>query len=678
LIRLCDGKIIWKNDGFVRGHTYIAISNDETKLLVSCGNIFVQYDLENGNEINKFYGHNNTVFREVISSIPAKNLKINLNLSLSFTSIYLDTVYLYTISSDDWIVFLKNGLFDASVGAMKFMHYVVGMDVIEFEQLKHRYWQPGLLQIVTGANKEKLREVPAFDYVRLYPELTLKTDNFQLTINLINRGGGIGKVEVYVDNIELTEDARISPADISKKELTINFNLRPFLTKFRFDTINTLKVIARNAEGYLSGRPEIIEYKPRLKELKGVLPIIDDLFERDQEPPAFYGLFVGVSDYAGKNIDLAFASKDAKDITTAIEMGANNLFGKEKTHLVCLNSDNSIDSLLPTKKNINHYFQALSNSSPKDIVVLYFSGHGVNWGGQEGDFYFLTDGAEAADAYYLNDPAIRKTYTFSSNEMTYLINQIPARKKVLILDACSSGQASEDILLAMNTKKDVPGSQIRALDRMKDRTGFYILAGSAANQASYETSLYGQGVLTYALLRGMKGECLRVDGGEEYVDVKKLFQYAEDQVPLLAENIGGIQKPFARGIEDKGSFDIGRMTGEDKAKIIISEPKPVFITAMFMDENKKYDVLKLTEKLNSHLRDISAKGKEAPLVFTEGTYPNAYSISGSYKVKEGSIIINFIILKGNEVIIENLEVSGEIDKIDDLLSDIVEMTRKKI
>ena len=45
--------------------------------------------------------------------------------------------------------------------------------------------------------------------------------------------------------------------------------------------------------------------------------------------------------------------------------------------------------------------------------------------------------------------------------------------------------------------------------------------GSAADAVSYEASRYGQGLLTYSLLQGMKGAALKED---QYVDVSKLFE----------------------------------------------------------------------------------------------------------------------------------------------------------
>ena len=109
---------------------------------------------------------------------------------------------------------------------------------------------------------------------------------------------------------------------------------------------------------------------------------------------------------------------------------------------------------------------------------------------------------------------------------------------MLIIDACNSGQIVENLT---SGTKSLNSSQIRALDRMKDRTGMFVLSGSASDKVSYEASEYGQGLLTYALLQGMLGLATRKDAkGQETIDVMKLFQYARDQVPELAKSINGI------------------------------------------------------------------------------------------------------------------------------------------
>ena len=130
--------------------------------------------------------------------------------------------------------------------------------------------------------------------------------------------------------------------------------------------------------------------------------------------------------------------------------------------------------------------------------MIYLAGHGVTHGGQDGDWYYLTADARNAD---LADPEVRKQVSLSSAELTDLLKASPAQKQVLILDTCNSGRVIEKL----TDKRAVPGSQVRALERVKDRTGIHVLAGCAADAVSYEASRYGQGVLTYSLLLAMRG-----------------------------------------------------------------------------------------------------------------------------------------------------------------------------
>ena len=50
-----------------------------------------------------------------------------------------------------------------------------------------------------------------------------------------------------------------------------------------------------------------------------------------------------------------------------------------------------------------------------DILVVYLAGHGITFGGQEGDYYYLT--AEASSGN-LKDEAIRQQRAVSSQELT--------------------------------------------------------------------------------------------------------------------------------------------------------------------------------------------------------------------------------------------------------------------
>src|SRR5947207_10293078 len=133
------------------------------------------------------------------------------------------------------------------------------------------------------------------------------------------------------------------------------------------------------------------------------------------------------------------------------------------------------------------------------------------------------------------------------------MNPTSTLKPVVMLSTYAAGAAQAQLKLV--DKREASGDAIRAIDRAKDRTGSYILMGSAADAVSYEASQYGQGLLTYALLKGLKGAALNND---EFIDISKLFHYAQDEVKQLAENIGGIQRPIIFSPKDD-SFDVGQL-----------------------------------------------------------------------------------------------------------------------
>lgn len=195
--------------------------------------------------------------------------------------------------------------------------------------------------------------------------------------------------------------------------------------------------------------------------------------------------------------------------------------------------------------------------------------------------------------------------------------------------------------------RNVPDSQIRALDNLQHNTGLYVLAGSAANAVSYESTVYGQGLLTYALLKCMKGAALRRDGADEFIDVEKLLGYAVREVPQLAKGIGGIQEPFYRGgaaqHEASRSFDVGRVTEAVRQQIRIAEPKPVLLVKGYQDEATFDDQLGIKAALEAHLSDLSARGAESPIAFMQdANYPDAYVLAGRYTTtgNQVTVIVN--------------------------------------
>jgi WD40 repeat protein len=524
------------------------------------------------------------------------------------------------IDSSDWVVTHPSGLFDASPGAMDKLYFVQGLDIIDLKQLKARYYEPGLWKKVMAG--EKLREVVGMKAIDLPPDVRVGAVDSKgyLPIELTNRGGGIGEVAVYIFGKEVTKDARAANTDPNAPSLKLNYYIGNHKSLVKGENYITVK--AWNKDHWVESRGELITYQ-------------HNVAEKETYTPAIHILTVGVSDYTGNEIDLKYAAKDAEDVSKALQLGATKLFGTSKSYVYNLTTNLSDKEQWPTKKSILTAFEKISTTAhPLDVVVVYLSGHGINISsGQEGDWHYLAQDAYSASSSAYSDPAILNQTTLSSNELVELFKKIPAAKQVLMIDACASGKVVENLM----AKKDISSSTLRALDRMKDRTGMHIITGCTADAVSYEASRYGQGVLTYSLLEGIRGAALRED---QFVDVNKLFQYAQDRVPALATGIGGIQTPMVFSPNGSQSFDMGQLNDEQKKNVPIAKIRPVYIRSNFQDENELEDVQGLGKKVDDLLNEASAKGAEAPLIFVDvREYPEGCKLNGLYKKENEKIAL---------------------------------------
>lgn len=531
---------------------------------------------------------------------------------------------LIALDSSDFVVLHASGLFDASPGAMQYMYWLKGMDVIEFGQLKDRYWEPGLWEKVMQG--EQLRDVRGMNELKLQPDIEL-TDvkDGKLAINVTKREGGYGRIVVMINGKEVEADARGNGFDTTKLKQTVYFNLKdnPLL---KSGEENSIVVKAWSADGFVEGRGIQITYMPAGDTIS--------------EPPSLFAVVLGISEYSSSAIHLNYAKPDAMAIATAIRLGGENLFGADRTFVYCMTSPGDIT---PSKANIHQLFTDIkSKAKPGDVLVVYLSGHGISWGGEGGDFYYLTADAYSSSAESYNDPAIRAANCISTNEFTEWINDIPALKQLMIIDACGSGKAVDNLL----AQRSVDPSQMKSIDRMKDRTGMYIISGCAADRVSYEASKYGQGLLTFTVLQAMKGAALRE---EKFIDVSMLLNYAREEVPKLAVGLGGLQQPQLL-IPKGGSFDIGMLNDNDKSKIPLASPKPVFVRTTFIDAEQLEDILNIAKAVDEALIDLSTRNGVGPVIFVDSReYPDGCKISGTYTQSNGKITLRYKIKCGTTV-----------------------------
>ncbi|WGK84005.1 ankyrin repeat domain-containing protein [Vibrio aestuarianus] len=605
---------------------------DNRQIIVSLDNQLYRFDVDTGKGV-RLKGHHEDDIWELAATSSSKLVTLSADATFGVWDIYQGMqARIVGFADGSWAAVNDTGLFDASVGGMEKLYFRVGSTLLDIEQLKDRYFEPYLLQKVLGIHQERIRDAGQLKHVALYPKAQIEEVEVGVfEVTLVDQGGGIGELTVYLNNkyVSLNEGNSRNERLSNGQKWTIDLADHAYLKPGD----NQLSVVATNKEGYLSSRGINVQFVSNNK--------------KPQAQPRLFIVSIGVSDYQGTQLDLRFSAKDAKDMEQALVRGAQTLFGTPHTKSWLLTTDATSEELLPTKRNVQRIFEQLSReSTSSDILVLYLSGHGITMQANESEYYFLTQDAYSTDINTYKDPALLYTTTLSSSEIIQLANQTSILKQVLILDTCASGQVVENLAQT----RDLSSDALRALEKVQNRTGMHVITGSTADAVSYEASQFGQGILTYSLLEGMKGAALEQGS---FVDVVTLFSRARDRVPELAKNIGGIQQPVVFSKAD--SFYIGQLDEDARRDINLLQPKPVFMRTTLMNKETLRDDLLFGRQLEAHLREESLRGRGSELVFVESyQYASGIKVSGLYNLTAEGIRLEIAVFK-EEVNIGRIE-----------------------
>jgi hypothetical protein len=163
----------------------------------------------------------------------------------------------------------------------------------------------------------------------------------------------------------------------------------------------------------------------------------------------------------------------------------------------------------------------------------------------------------------------------------------------------------------------------------------------------------------------------------DQVSVGTLFGYAVERVPVLARDIGGIQRPVLAVPSGGQSFPIGRLEPEDRKKVPLQLERPLLLRCNLQDEKRVRDHLGLGPKVDERLRSATA-GRGAKLVFVDaGEFPGAHELAGRYQVKGNKVVVRLTLFKGEDEV-ARFTAEGDRAKLDDLARKIVEETQRRL
>jgi WD40 repeat protein len=467
---------------------------------------------------------------------------------------------------NEWIIWSPDGYFTSSRNGSKYIGYIVnaGKDkdsrYFPFDQFDLKFNRPDIILDRLGVIDPAMKEAYFKAYLKRitkmgFDTLSLSSD---LHVPLVETGNlssvskssvckipvkandplsVLDRINVYVNGVPLYGMNGLSLKN--RKLHNYNDSLEIQLNSGN----NLIQVSALNSAGAES-----------LKETRHVFynnpkPVVNTVI-----------IAVGVSKYLDSKHNLNFAAKDASDFSEGLAK-YETLKNNETLITTMLFKDEK--ALRNDILNVKSYLK--KETKPDDKVFVFFAGHGLL--DRNFNFFIATH-----DINFSNPSA--KGIGF--DELESILDGIPARKKILLIDACQSGEVDRDenyvvyvpendsnvvsrsAVLIENTIPLSEKSSYNTFELMKTLfsdlrkgTGTVVFSAAGGNEFAYENAEWNNGVFTFSLLSSLKDGSadLNKDGR---ILVSEMYISAFELVRKLTN---GAQNPTVRRENSDNDFE---------------------------------------------------------------------------------------------------------------------------
>ena len=427
------------------------------------------------------------------------------------------------LNGGDWLALSPSGTFDGSPGGISRVSFESGGRTFDVSQFAERFLQTGLVASALGAKTDTGADVPAppapiADVIASLPPLvrltaapSATTPTIVVTVEATEQGGGgVKAIRLYqngrlVGGPSAIRGIAVEAVDGATTTKKFTVALESGVNQLRAVAYSKTDLESQPAESSITFRPASV---PR---------------------PVLHVFSVGINAYKDATMNLTYARPDAEAIADLFDSakGGNvdgNLFASVQVSRL-VDADATGAAILAG-------IDGLASTKPEDVVVIYLAGHGETAGD---NWYFLP-----AEMRQMALPERVQEFGIPWSKIEAAVGRIPARKIVLVLDACKSGAV-------VNGVRGGVGEQ-QALAVMARAQGIHILTASTSQQYAGEVKALGHGILTYALLEGLGGKAARP--GDATVMISELMSYVDQRVPELSLKYRGEEQyptPLARG-----------------------------------------------------------------------------------------------------------------------------------
>lgn len=266
-----------------------------------------------------------------------------------------------------------------------------------------------------------------------------------------------------------------------------------------------------------------------------------------------YALIIGNTEYGDPGLaQLTTPGKDAEDFVRVL-----------RDPKVCAFDDVSLLLNQPehiVRARIDEFFD---QKKPDDLLVLYFSGHGVR--DELGALYLAV---KNTNRFRLRSTAIKSDFIREA------MDQSRSKRQVLVLDCCNSGAFAQGM-------KSATGVSIGTASAFEAGYGRIILTASDSTQFAWEgDKVIGEtdnSLFTHFLVEGLQGEA-DLDGDGQ-ITVDELYDYAYEKVKLATPK----QTPSKFSSKQQGEIILRQITRMEDIKPVslpdelieeIEDPRP--------------------------------------------------------------------------------------------------------
>jgi len=231
---------------------------------------------------------------------------------------------------------------------------------------------------------------------------------------------------------------------------------------------------------------------------------------QNKKTPRIWAVIVGIAAYNSMPT-LRYTDDDAYRFYSFLKSPEGGALKDEHIRIL-------IDEEATKKKIITSMNEVFSQAGPDDLVIMYFSGHGL-----KGSFLPIDYDGHNNKLFH--------------SEIRDILERSRAKLKLCLADACHSGS-----LLTLRSGGE--GNQLEDYYNKlaQSNPGTVLIMSSKSDETSLESSGLRQGVFSHFLIRGLKGE--GDQDRDSYVSVQELFDYIYFNVRSYTQNR---QSPIIKG-----------------------------------------------------------------------------------------------------------------------------------